>query len=167
MRARPSARARRPPSSTHLLPLIAHARHACDYRRDQPRDTVIAASFNCQAWAPEEDHIILEMHKAEGPKWSKIVQRLPNRTVSSVRNRWQRIEKGRKLREDGVESKNRCHACGLPKRGHVCYAKMRGGPQVRSHRAAARARTHARAGRMSPSLHVNARSTWRTRSSPT
>eukprot|EP00316_Scyphosphaera_apsteinii_P020395 CAMPEP_0119311312 /NCGR_PEP_ID=MMETSP1333-20130426/22038_1 /TAXON_ID=418940 /ORGANISM="Scyphosphaera apsteinii, Strain RCC1455" /LENGTH=366 /DNA_ID=CAMNT_0007315661 /DNA_START=68 /DNA_END=1168 /DNA_ORIENTATION=+ len=83
-----------------------------------------------QAWAPEEDQIILDMVNSEGPKWSRIVQRLPGRSVSSVRNRWQRIEKGRKLREQGVESKNRCHACGEPKRGHVCLAKMRGGSLV-------------------------------------
>jgi len=89
--------------------------------------------LNMQAWSPDEDQIILEMVNAEGPKWSRIVQRLPGRTVSSVRNRWQRIEKGRKLREAGVESKNRCHACGEPKRGHVCLAKMRNvgpGPQA-------------------------------------
>ena len=85
---------------------------------------------NMQAWSPEEDQIILAMVASEGPKWSKIVQRLPGRTVSSVRNRWQRIEKGRKLREAGIESKNRCHACGLPKRGHVCTAKLGGGPKV-------------------------------------
>ena len=42
----------------------------------------------------------------------------------------QRIEKGRKLREAGIESKNRCHACGEPKRGHICFQKLRGGPQV-------------------------------------
>ena len=52
-----------------------------------------------KAWDPEEDQIILEMLDTLGPKWSKIVQRLPGRTVSSVRNRWQRIDKGRKLRE--------------------------------------------------------------------
>lgn len=89
-----------------------------------------AVCFVIQAWDPEEDHIIMEMHAAEGPKWKSIVKRLPGRTVSSVRNRWQRIEKGRKLREEGTELKNRCHACGQPKRGHICYAKMRGGPQV-------------------------------------
>ena len=169
------------------------------------------AHENMKAWEPEEDHIIMEMHAAEGPKWKSIVKRLPGRTVrsrsaqrrspshhpyypspsrawrrrsqplaavvgrharpssvsagrepaayarvahgprssashrspigrpsarrpslqvSSVRNRWQRIEKGRKLREEGQELKNRCHACGQPKRGHICYAKMRGGPQV-------------------------------------
>mmetsp|Transcript_339 Transcript_339/g.1091 ORF Transcript_339/g.1091 Transcript_339/m.1091 type:complete len:419 (-) Transcript_339:312-1568(-) len=85
---------------------------------------------NMMAWAPEEDQVILDMVQQEGPKWSRIVQQLPGRTVSSVRNRWQRIEKGRKLREAGIESKNRCHACGEPKRGHICYQKLRGGPQV-------------------------------------
>ena len=85
---------------------------------------------NMQAWSPEEDHIIIQMVNTDGPKWSRIVQELPGRTVSSVRNRWQRIEKGRKLREAGVESKNRCHACGEPKRGHVCKAKLGGGPKV-------------------------------------
>ena len=82
------------------------------------------------AWSPEEDTIILDMHTELGPSWSKIVLRLPGRTVSSVRNRWQRIEKGRKQREAGVPSKNRCHACGLPKRGHVCLAKLGGGPMM-------------------------------------
>mmetsp|Transcript_50559 Transcript_50559/g.163829 ORF Transcript_50559/g.163829 Transcript_50559/m.163829 type:complete len:423 (-) Transcript_50559:208-1476(-) len=85
---------------------------------------------NMMAWAPEEDQVILDMVQQEGPKWSRIVQQLPGRTVSSVRNRWQRIEKGRKLREAGIESKNRCHACGEPKRGHICFQKLRGGPQV-------------------------------------
>ena len=85
---------------------------------------------NMQAWSPEEDTIILDMHTQLGPMWSKIVKQLPGRTVSSVRNRWQRIEKGRKQREAGIVSKNRCHACGQPKRGHVCLAKLGGGPNV-------------------------------------
>ena len=46
---------------------------------------------NMQAWSPEEDTIILEMHSQLGPMWSQIVRQLPGRTVSSVRNRWQRI----------------------------------------------------------------------------
>jgi len=84
-----------------------------------------------RAWDPEEDTIIMEMVNTDGPKWKQIVKRLPGRTVSSVRNRYQRIEKGRKLREDpNVTLKNRCHLCGLPKRGHICMAKMGGGPQV-------------------------------------
>jgi len=77
-----------------------------------------------KAWEPDEDQIIMDMHAKEGPKWKLIVKKLPGRTVSSVRNRWQRIEKGRKLREEGHELKNRCHACGQPKRGHICQAKI-------------------------------------------
>ena len=78
-----------------------------------------------KAWEPEEEQIIMEMLERLGPKWSKIVQRLPGRTVSSVRNRWQRIDKGRRLREAGHESKNRCQQCGKPKRGHVCMARLK------------------------------------------
>lgn len=81
-----------------------------------------------RAWDPEEDNIIITLLGQLGPKWSRIVQQLPGRTVSSVRNRWQRIEKGRKLREAGQESKNRCQRCGQPKRGHVCNAKLRARP---------------------------------------
>lgn len=79
-----------------------------------------------RAWEPEEDTIIIHLIGELGPKWSRIVQQLPGRSVSSVRNRWQRIEKGRKLRETGQESKNRCQRCGHPKRGHVCTAKLKG-----------------------------------------
>jgi len=95
-----------------------------------------------RAWDPEEDNIIITLLNQLGPKWSRIVQQLPGRSVSSVRNRWQRIEKGRKLREAGQESKNRCQRCGQPKRGHVCTAKLRvnmdrgfgsgGSPRVRN-----------------------------------
>jgi len=98
-----------------------------------PSDVLLCAGGaheNMRAWLPEEDHIILDMVASEGPKWTKIVGRLPGRSVSSVRNRWQRIEKGRKMREAGKEFKNRCHSCGQLKRGHVCIAKLQGGPQV-------------------------------------
>jgi hypothetical protein len=78
-----------------------------------------------RAWEPEEDNTIIRCLEELGPKWSKIVQQLPGRSVSSVRNRWQRIEKGRKLREAGHESKNRCQRCGHPKRGHVCSVKLK------------------------------------------
>jgi len=80
-----------------------------------------------KAWDPHEDKIIIEMHAKEGPRWKQIVKKLPGRTVSSTRNRFQRIEKGRLLREKGTEGqdfKNRCLACGQHKRGHICQAKM-------------------------------------------
>lgn len=78
-----------------------------------------------KAWEPEEDRVIIELLSELGPRWSKIVKALPGRTISSIRNRWQRSEKGQKLREGGVESKNRCNICGAPRRGHVCFEKIR------------------------------------------
>lgn len=80
---------------------------------------------NMKAWEPEEDRLIIELLGEIGPRWSKIVKALPGRTISSVRNRWQRIDKGQKMREEGAESKNRCQICGAPKRGHVCFEKIR------------------------------------------
>jgi hypothetical protein len=80
---------------------------------------------NMKAWEPEEDRLIIQLLAELGPRWSKIVKALPGRTISSVRNRWQRIDKGQKLREEGAESKNRCQVCGEPKRGHVCFEKIR------------------------------------------
>jgi len=80
---------------------------------------------NMKAWEPEEDRIIIELLGELGPRWSKIVKALPGRSISSIRNRWQRIDKGRKLRDEGHQSKNRCNICGEPKRGHVCFEKIR------------------------------------------
>ena len=79
-----------------------------------------------RAWDPEEDTIIMEMVNTGRAKWKQIVKRLPGDGVAG-RMSYQRIEKGRKLREDpNVTLKNRCHLCGLPKRGHICMAKMGG-----------------------------------------
>ena len=89
-------------------------------------DGVAPVTWRGNCWSPEEDQIILAVVSREGPKWGRVVLRLPWRTVPSIRNRWQRMENGRKLRESGVESKNRCHACGEPRRGHVCLAKLSG-----------------------------------------
>lgn len=76
-----------------------------------------------RAWEPEEDDIIMMLLDQLGPKWSLFVKQLPGRSVSSVRNRWQRIDKGNKMRAAGQESRNRCQRCGEPKRGHVCRAR--------------------------------------------
>lgn len=83
-----------------------------------------------RAWNPEEDRLIIEMISTNGPRWSNIVKMLPGRTISSVRNRWQRIQKGRRMMRDGIGSKSRCQWCGQPKSGHVCFARMRPRPQL-------------------------------------
>lgn len=80
---------------------------------------------NMKAWEPEEDRLIIELLADLGPRWSKISQALPGRSISSIRNRWQRIDKGRKMHEEGKISKNRCQICGQPKRGHVCFETLR------------------------------------------
>ena len=87
-----------------------------------------------KAWEPEEDRLIIEMLASLGPRWSKISQALPGRSISSIRNRWQRIDKGRQMRAAGCISKNRCQLCGQPKRGHVCFESLR--QKARSHQSA-------------------------------
>lgn len=77
-----------------------------------------------KAWEPEEDRIILALIAKIGPRWSKIVKHLKGRTTASARNRWQRIEKGRRQREKGgMVPHQRCSKCGLVRRGHVCEAR--------------------------------------------
>ena len=78
-----------------------------------------------KTWEPDEDLVILHM-VTQGHKWGGIAKELPGRTVASVRNRWQRIEKGRKVREEGSELMKMCLACKKPRRGHICTAKMTG-----------------------------------------
>ena len=78
-----------------------------------------------RSWDPEEDEVILSMVEQIGNRWAQIVTHLPGRTVSSVRNRYQRIQKGVQMRERGAVMKNKCHTCGEPKRGHICKAKAR------------------------------------------
>ena len=80
---------------------------------------------NSLAWEPEEDDIILRMHALIGPKWKAISEQMPGRSISSIRNRFQRMEAGRKAIEKGGEIKNRCHSCGKFKRGHICHAKSK------------------------------------------
>ena len=95
-----------------------------------------------QAWAYQEDKIILDEVMREGPRWTLIVAKLPGRTIASVRERWRRLETGRKLHvawrfeadAEDPELKRRCRLCGKPKLGHVCRpAKARGGPQMDGH----------------------------------
>ena len=78
-----------------------------------------------KAWAPEEDELILEMVKQLGFKWMRIVEKFPGRTPASIRNRFARIKKGEKLIAEGAKLKNKCHACGEIKRGHICKARVK------------------------------------------
>ena len=70
-----------------------------------------------EAWTGEEDTRLLKLIEQHGPSWSVIEESFPTRTVASIRNRYQRILRGR--REPG---RNRCLRCGQLKRGHTCTA---------------------------------------------
>ena len=76
-----------------------------------------------QPWKAAEDTTILELVDEVGHKWGRIMNKLPGRTLSSIRNRWIRLDKGRKMRVGGKESKNKCRKCGKSRRGHVCIPK--------------------------------------------
>ncbi|KAL1512072.1 hypothetical protein AB1Y20_005345 [Prymnesium parvum] len=79
---------------------------------------------NMMAWQPQDDVKIMQLHHSLGPRWSLIAANFPGRTVSSVRNRYIRLHAGARIRDAGHITKNRCHACGKPKRGHICQARL-------------------------------------------
>ena len=85
---------------------------------------------NMKTWSKEEDYIIIDGVKLHGHQWRIIVRNLPGRSVSSTRNRFNRIEQGRMMRETGTRGRNMCHFCWQPKKGHICTAKDGGGPHV-------------------------------------
>ena len=68
-----------------------------------------------ETWSGDEDALLLNLIDRHGTSWKAIGKRMPNRSVASMRNRYQRIIKGRQ-----VGGKNRCLKCGQIKRGHSC-----------------------------------------------
>ena len=78
-------------------------------------------------WEPEEDRLLIETLGMIGPRWAKIAARV-GRSVASIRNRWQRINKGHRLLQEGGPYRQRCVVCGEPRRGHVCFAQLRDAP---------------------------------------
>lgn len=78
-----------------------------------------------KAWEPEEDQLIMDLVSSIGFKWKNILENFPGRTAASLRNRYARIKKGEKLIAEGASLKNKCHACGEIKRGHICKARLK------------------------------------------
>jgi hypothetical protein len=39
-------------------------------------------------WTPEEDELLMKLHKEHGNSWSKIAARMPNRADNMIKNRW-------------------------------------------------------------------------------
>lgn len=55
-----------------------HDRYA-NYLRD---------GLKSEPWTQEEDEMLIEMHKEIGPKWVKMMKRLPGRSGNDIKNRW-------------------------------------------------------------------------------
>ena len=68
-----------------------------------------------ETWTGREDALMLRLIDRHGPTWKIISRCMPNRTVSSIRNRYLRIVAGRQ-----TGGKNKCRTCGQIKRGHTC-----------------------------------------------
>lgn len=70
-----------------------------------------------EPWTASEDECILDGLKMYSTRWALIQKnKLPYRTVSSIRNRHQRIQRG--MRDP--PGRNRCLRCGQLKKGHSC-----------------------------------------------
>lgn len=68
-----------------------------------------------ETWTGEEDTFLLHLIDRHGTSWKTIGKAFPTRSVSSIRNRYQRIMNGTKHK-----GKNRCLKCGMIKLGHIC-----------------------------------------------
>ena len=70
-----------------------------------------------EQWSATEDASLADGIREFSTRWALIkVHKLPHRSVSSIRNRHQRIRKG----SQGPPGRNRCQRCGQIKRGHSC-----------------------------------------------
>lgn len=79
------------------------------------------------SFSPEEAQVLNDLVALHGRSWKKVYPAFQkqtgiHRSVSSLRNRVQRVEKGRRIvHAEGVECRrNRCRRCGLIKMGHTC-----------------------------------------------
>ena len=70
-------------------------------------------------WTPEETIDLLNLVDKHQHSWATIVKHLPHRTVSSCRNRYQRISKHHR-----TAAKQLCRKCGKLRRSHVCIPEQ-------------------------------------------
>jgi hypothetical protein len=66
-------------------------------------------------WSAEDSIMLLKLLEEHGHEWKILGSKL-NRTASSVRNRVQRMERGK----NATGNIQLCSKCGQPRRGHIC-----------------------------------------------
>ena len=78
-----------------------------------------------QAFTPVEDVVLLRAIVQHGREWVKVTKFFNShesvnspRTMSSLRNRWQRIDRG------SADANNACTMCQQPKMGHICCVEL-------------------------------------------
>ena len=79
-----------------------------------------------RGFSAEEDAHLASLMETMGPKWKTIAEAMsaavpdaPPRTAAMVRNRFLRVQKGKREAEEG-KARNKCGRCGALKKGHVC-----------------------------------------------
>lgn len=83
--------------------------------------------MHMRGFTPEEDQMLNKLVETDGPRWKAIAEAMtaatPDapRTAAMVRNRFLRVQKGKKEAEQG-KARNKCGLCGQLKKGHVCSA---------------------------------------------
>ena len=79
-------------------------------------------------WDPREDWMLLNCMADGVTSWKKMKEIFKDngfdRSHASIRNRWQRIDKGGNARPTVTKARNRCKLCGELARGHVCFKKI-------------------------------------------
>ena len=74
-----------------------------------------------QEWTPVEDHILMTVIRDMPKKsWMKMQVHFPYRSVSSIRNRYQRLTK----KNHTIPPKQKCRYCGEFRRGHICSKNL-------------------------------------------
>jgi hypothetical protein len=81
------------------------------------------AHDSARPWEADEDVLVTHMVSTMGRRWKHIAKLFPGRTISSVRNRWQRMAQREEPGKKAV-FKNRCALCGERKRGHTCLKRL-------------------------------------------
>jgi hypothetical protein len=86
---------------------------------------------SARPWKSHEDKLIVKLVAKYGTKWSEFEIFFVKRSIGSIRNRWNRMQKF------AYTHKYKCARCGLPRRGHICDATWNN--EMRSLSAAANA----------------------------